>query len=365
MSQCTKWLSSWNPSNKRTIMDFSYFLYGKDDRRISYEQLLAEQRRDGMLYARAEQPGCEGFSVEVARWSETRWRWERYALHKFLDGDDPQFPSCTEAVARHFAKEINQAGARVVTPFSPIIARMPDWVDKTEEGPIDEDGGDTEFNVPCVACGREYLPLPTNRRCGAFGPGPTKRTLPEARFAFLVLALPTIWIVSPARKSLAAARSPATSSCTWPRYSISPPSTASNRSSSPTLVPASTLPRRLTSRASRRRSRPLPTDTKSGALPTAKHGDSYAFHTLEMPRMSARRRHTGNRSRHRFVIFDESGQAEHQGETKLDWNGQTTRHNEAGKVILERPEGHQWPADRQGLTTSPSIQGASMPTCRD
>jgi len=150
-------------------MDFPYFLYGKHDRRISYEQLLAEQRRDGMLYARAEQPGCEGCSVEVARWSEARWRWERYALHKFLDGDDPQFPSCTEA-ACHFAKEIDQAGARV-TPFSPIIARMPAWVDKTEEGPIDEDGGDTEFNVPCVACGREDLPLPTNGRCGAFGPG--------------------------------------------------------------------------------------------------------------------------------------------------------------------------------------------------
>ena len=151
-------------------MNFSYSLYGTDCERISHEQVLAEQHRDGMLFARAEQSGSEGCCVEVARWSEARCRWERYAFHKFLDGDDPQLFSCVEA-ACHYAKEINQATSHVTT-FLPIIHRMPDCVDDAEEGRIDEDSDDTESNVPCVACGRDDLPLHTNGRCGACGPGP-------------------------------------------------------------------------------------------------------------------------------------------------------------------------------------------------
>ncbi len=72
-------------------MNIFYSLYGKPCERISREQLLAEQHRDGMLFARAEESGSEGCYVEVARWYEARWRWERYAFLKFLNGDDPQF----------------------------------------------------------------------------------------------------------------------------------------------------------------------------------------------------------------------------------------------------------------------------------
>ena len=47
------------------------------------------------------------------------------------------------------------------------------WWDKSEEGWNDEDTeDDLESNVPCVACGRDDLPLHTNGRCGVCGPGP-------------------------------------------------------------------------------------------------------------------------------------------------------------------------------------------------
>ena len=52
-----------------------------------------------------------------------------------------------------------------------------DWWDESQEGWIDEDKDedaedDSESNVPCVACGRDDLPLHTNGRCGACGPSP-------------------------------------------------------------------------------------------------------------------------------------------------------------------------------------------------
>jgi len=105
-------------------MNVFYSLYGRLCARISREQLLAEQRRDGMLFARTEQSGSEGCYVEVARWSEARGRWERYAFLKFLNGDDPHFPSCVEAASR-YAGEINAPAL----PHAPIIHRMPTWVD--------------------------------------------------------------------------------------------------------------------------------------------------------------------------------------------------------------------------------------------
>lgn len=39
------------------------------------------------LWARAEQSGCEGCYVEVAKWNAGSQRWERFAFEKFFGGE--------------------------------------------------------------------------------------------------------------------------------------------------------------------------------------------------------------------------------------------------------------------------------------
>lgn len=45
-----------------------------------------------------------------------------------------------------------------------------------------------------------------------------------------------------------------------------------------------------------------------------------------------------------LLVFDENGQAEYEGETKLNWNDQITCRDGEGRVTLECPNGHQWQA---------------------
>ena len=45
-----------------------------------------------------------------------------------------------------------------------------------------------------------------------------------------------------------------------------------------------------------------------------------------------------------LLVFDQRGDAEYAGETRLDWNGQTTVCDGDGQVTLECPNGHQWPS---------------------
>ena len=45
-----------------------------------------------------------------------------------------------------------------------------------------------------------------------------------------------------------------------------------------------------------------------------------------------------------LVRFNEEGEAEYEGETRMDWNNQTTRRDSAGQATLECPHGHQWQA---------------------
>jgi hypothetical protein len=45
-----------------------------------------------------------------------------------------------------------------------------------------------------------------------------------------------------------------------------------------------------------------------------------------------------------LLVFDDNGDAE--GETKIDWDSQVSQRDEAGRVLLECSEGHQWPAER-------------------
>ena len=46
-----------------------------------------------------------------------------------------------------------------------------------------------------------------------------------------------------------------------------------------------------------------------------------------------------------LLVFDDDGQAEYEGETKIDWNGQKTCQDKSGRTILECLSGHQWPAN--------------------
>jgi hypothetical protein len=49
-----------------------------------------------------------------------------------------------------------------------------------------------------------------------------------------------------------------------------------------------------------------------------------------------------------LLVFDDGGQAQYEGETKIDWNGQATCRDESGKAALECPAGHRWPAELVG-----------------
>lgn len=48
-----------------------------------------------------------------------------------------------------------------------------------------------------------------------------------------------------------------------------------------------------------------------------------------------------------LLVFDDNGNAEYEGETKIDWDSQVSQRDEAGRVLLECSEGHQWPAERR------------------
>jgi len=45
-----------------------------------------------------------------------------------------------------------------------------------------------------------------------------------------------------------------------------------------------------------------------------------------------------------LLIFDEEGNADYEGETKVDWDSQTSLTDDRGRVTLECPSGHQWQA---------------------
>lgn len=46
-----------------------------------------------------------------------------------------------------------------------------------------------------------------------------------------------------------------------------------------------------------------------------------------------------------LLVFDDDGHADYAGETEIDWNGQTTRKDAAGKVCLVCPNSHRWAAE--------------------
>ncbi len=90
-------------------MGISFNFYGGSSRAWSLKDMLAESAK-GMLLARAEQSGCEGCYIEVAKWNETAKKWQRYAFEKVFGGEDGKEPETATATAERIAKEINAAG---------------------------------------------------------------------------------------------------------------------------------------------------------------------------------------------------------------------------------------------------------------
>ena len=45
-----------------------------------------------------------------------------------------------------------------------------------------------------------------------------------------------------------------------------------------------------------------------------------------------------------LLMFDEQGDADYEGETKVDWDSQTSLLDARDQVTLECPNGHQWQA---------------------
>lgn len=50
-----------------------------------------------------------------------------------------------------------------------------------------------------------------------------------------------------------------------------------------------------------------------------------------------------------LLMFDEDNEATYEGETEVDWDGQTPCLDEHGQVTLTCPEGHEWPSPVEDL----------------
>lgn len=46
-----------------------------------------------------------------------------------------------------------------------------------------------------------------------------------------------------------------------------------------------------------------------------------------------------------LLVFLDRGEAQYEGETRMDWDGQVTRRDTQGRVTLECPNGHQWQSE--------------------
>jgi hypothetical protein len=102
--------------------------------RITFADLLVEQLDHGMLFARAELSGSEGCYVEVCRWNDANWRYERYAFVKLLSGEEytELFAGSTVDAAREMAWRINAAG-NLRDEDARLIHRMPNWAGEGDE----------------------------------------------------------------------------------------------------------------------------------------------------------------------------------------------------------------------------------------
>jgi hypothetical protein len=98
-----------------------FSLYGEVWNGIDYPALLEQAKETGLL-ARAEDSGCEGCYVEVARWNDDARQWQRYAFLKCFGGEDGIDGSSRETADR-IAAAINAPAGR----YASLIHNMPNY----------------------------------------------------------------------------------------------------------------------------------------------------------------------------------------------------------------------------------------------
>lgn len=105
---------------------------------MPYEELLALATQ-GYLVARAEESGCEGCYVEVARCTDKPHSWRRFAFCKVFGGEDLSVQQQDAAspndltacrTAERIARRINGVAS---TTYIPLIHKLPTW--GSEEAP--------------------------------------------------------------------------------------------------------------------------------------------------------------------------------------------------------------------------------------
>ena len=114
----------------------NYSLYGPAMSQVTHQDLLAMQRREGMLLARAEESGSEGCYVEVAIWNDHAGQWQRFCFMKCFGGEHPSDADHNRVTANItadlFARDINETGPEAGRrSYIPIVHRMPDFTGKT------------------------------------------------------------------------------------------------------------------------------------------------------------------------------------------------------------------------------------------
>jgi hypothetical protein len=107
----------------------NFTVYGAGWQCISYADLLKHAREHKDLMARAENSGCEGCYIEVARWNQTTERWERYCFEKVFGGEHSEKADARVSsfeTAQKFADEINDAACCHPHNY-PWVHYMPNW----------------------------------------------------------------------------------------------------------------------------------------------------------------------------------------------------------------------------------------------
>lgn len=86
----------------------SFCRYGGNGDSITLDELKQLQRETGSLFAHAENSGCEGCYVEVARYNNAANCWQRFAFLKCFGGEHASNEDASaEETARLFAAEIS------------------------------------------------------------------------------------------------------------------------------------------------------------------------------------------------------------------------------------------------------------------
>lgn len=104
-----------------------YTRYSDKGESINHKELCELNQKTQDYLARAENSGCEGCYVEIARWSYDRLHWERFAFMKFLGGEDRDREDwAVDVLAEFYTDEINNAAGPGQRHLA-LIHKLPDW----------------------------------------------------------------------------------------------------------------------------------------------------------------------------------------------------------------------------------------------